>query len=100
MTLGIILGSSLLNSDAFSSFRTAVCETPFGNVTYSEGTILSRKVVFIRRHLFDPARPYTIPSEVNYKAMFQAFVQLECKKVIGLFRLLLFFYCLATRWDR
>ena len=98
MTLGIILGSSLLNSDAFSSFRTA--ETPFGNVTYSEGTILSRKVVFIRRHLFDPARPYTIPSEVNYKAMFQAFVQLECKKVIGLFRLLLFFYCLATRWDR
>ena len=100
MTLGIILGSSLLHSDAFSSFHTAVCETPFGDVTYSEGTVLSRKVVFIRRHLFDASRPYTIPSEVNYKAMFLAFVQLGCTKVIGLSGDSLFPHFLATRLDR
>ena len=81
MTLGIILGSSLLSSKAFNDFATKVFESDFGNVEYSEGVINSVSVVIIRRHLFDKSQPYTIPSELNYKAM----KKLGCERIIGLY---------------
>lgn len=84
MTLGIILGSSLLSSKAFDDFHTKVFESDFGDVEYSEGVIHSVSIVIIRRHLFDKSQPYTIPSELNYKAMIMTFKKLGCERIIGL----------------
>ena len=85
MSLGIILGSSLLTSEAFNDFTTQICETEFGSVPYSQGQINSVSVVIIRRHLFDTSRDYTMPSEINYKAMISAFKLLGCTKIIALY---------------
>ena len=84
MSFGIILGSSLLTSEAFKYFQTLVCETEFGKVQYSAGEIDHVSVVIIRRHLFDTTRSYTMPSQINYKAMIVAFKTLGCSKIIGL----------------
>ena len=84
MSLGIILGSSLLTSEAFKDFQTLSCETEFGKVQYSTGVINRVSVVIIRRHLFDISRSYTMPSQINYKAMIAAFKALGCVKIIGL----------------
>lgn len=85
MTLGIILGSSLLQSTLFSHLEEVVIETTYGQVKCMKGKIQDKNVVIIRRHQFDVQIDYIPPHKINYHAMIDAFKISGCKKIVALY---------------
>lgn len=85
MVLGIILGSSVLDSTIFLNLEQTLVSTSFGSVKCMKGLVGKTPVVIIRRHQFDPERDYTPPHAINYRAMISAFHLEGCERIIALF---------------
>jgi len=69
MKLGVIGGTSLLASTYFAALEQRVVATEHGDVVLHFGP----SYVFCQRHQADPARPYTPPHLINFRAIIAAF---------------------------
>ena len=85
MILGVILGSSVLDSSVFQDLQEEIIETKFGKVKCMKGKVQQTNVVIIRRHQFDPEREYMAPHAINYRAMISAFKSEGCDKIVALY---------------
>eukprot|EP01116_Phalansterium_solitarium_P002058 TRINITY_DN11911_c0_g1_i1.p1 TRINITY_DN11911_c0_g1~~TRINITY_DN11911_c0_g1_i1.p1 ORF type:complete len:261 (+),score=40.14 TRINITY_DN11911_c0_g1_i1:37-783(+) len=77
--LGIIGGSSLLNSSYFSSAEQRVVQTSFGKALLYFGN----GFVFCQRHHADPDKEYSQPHLINKKAILSAFQSSGVTRVIA-----------------
>ena len=84
MALGVIVGSSFLDSFDVGRVEERVVSTPYGEVTAFTTQWQGRELVFIKRHQFDPKREYTPPHAINHHALISAFKALSCSTVVGL----------------
>lgn len=84
MTLGIILGSSVLDSTIFQNLEPELVHTEYGDVKTMKGIVKETPVMIIRRHQFDPEKAYMPPHAINYRAMISAFKLGGCDKIIAL----------------
>ena len=87
LTLGVIGGSGLLRSALLRSVakEQRVVETAHGAVHLYQGALSDKvDVVMCMRHGCDPAREYSLPHLVNYRAMLCALQQLGCCAVVGI----------------
>ena len=85
MILGIILGSSVLDSTVFQDLQEEVVLTEFGKVKCMKGTVGKTNIVIIRRHQFDPEKEYMPPHAINYRALISAFKSENCEKIVALY---------------
>lgn len=74
--LGLIGGSSFLESSALRAFAVEEIATPFGPVLLRVNA--ERTVVFVQRHAADPTpgKEYSPPHLINYRAIVQALQQI------------------------
>ena len=92
MILGIILGSSVLDSTVFQDLQEEVVSTAFGKVKCIKGAVGKTNIVIIRRHQFDPDKDYMPPHAINYRAMISAFKSENCEKIVALYENYSIFY--------
>jgi purine nucleoside phosphorylase len=67
--LGIIGGTSLLNSSYFANLEKKVISTEHGDVNLHFGN----GFIFCQRHHADPAKEYTPPHLINFRAIIAGF---------------------------
>ena len=84
MTLGIILGSSMLDSTIFQNLEQVVVETEYGKVKSMKGIVGNTPVMIIRRHQYDVEKEYMPPHAINYRAVISAFQMGGCDRIIAL----------------
>jgi 5'-methylthioadenosine phosphorylase len=76
--LGIIGGTSLLNSSYFANLEQQTVSTDYGAAVLHFGL----GFVFCQRHHADPARSYTPPHLINYKAIISAMKKSGVERLI------------------
>lgn len=81
--LGLIGGSSFLESTYLRSFEVSIIDTPHGAVIVRSNP--DKSILFIQRHAADPnpAHTYSPPHLINYKAIALAFKQLQVSHVVA-----------------
>lgn len=92
-TLGVIGGSSLFHSSAFSALAARTASTEFGDVVVYEGAwrgaseaeAEAMRIVFVQRHHADPDGAYRQPRQINFRAIAAALKQLQCDAVVGIY---------------
>jgi 5'-methylthioadenosine phosphorylase len=77
--LGIIGGTSLLNSSYFATLEKRVITTEHGDVNLHFGN----GFIFCQRHHADPAKEYTPPHLINFRAIIAGFKQSGVEKVLS-----------------
>jgi 5'-methylthioadenosine phosphorylase len=77
--LGVIGGTSLLNSSYFAGLEQRVVPTDHGAVVLHFG----RGFVFCQRHHADPSRPYTPPHLINFRAILTALHASGVRRVLS-----------------
>jgi len=79
--LGVIGGSSFLESKAFQGLSDKSVPTPFGVVALKVDE--SRRLVFVQRHVADPLRAYSLPHLINFRAIMTALKHLGVERIVA-----------------
>jgi 5'-methylthioadenosine phosphorylase len=77
MKVAFISGTSIVNSDLFSSWAVRTVETPYGSVTYKA----HGDHVLINRHGYGFPKP---PHSINYRANIRALADLGFRDIVSL----------------
>ena len=79
--LGVIAGTGFYRLAPLEAAATSVCETSYGPVSVTSGTLHGRPTYFVSRHGVDHSVP---PHMVNYRAIIQALADLGVTEILAI----------------
>ncbi len=78
--LAVIGGTGVYDPSIFSDIKTATCQTPYGEISFTKGCFKGREIIFLPRHGSNHSIP---PHLINYRANIWGLKKLGVKTIIS-----------------